>query len=172
MINYRIKPVENYSEKIGELISMLTHTREVTLSEIKDLRLEELDRLIHDNGNTIGAILKHIAAIEAVHQVISFERRDLTEAELKDWKTALELGETARHKIKSQQVEEYIKTLENVRKTTLSTFKKLDDEWLYKENTWHNGIAYNNYYLWFHVMEDEINHRGQIRLLKRRLRER
>ena len=32
-----------------------------------------------------------------------------------------------------------------------------------------NGIAYNHYYLWFHVMEDEINHRGQIRSIKRLL---
>ena len=34
------------------------------------------------------------------------------------------------------------------------------------ERKWPNGVAYNQHYLWFHVLEDEISHRGQIRMLK------
>lgn len=34
------------------------------------------------------------------------------------------------------------------------------------EGRWENGIVYNQYYLWFHVLEDEISHRGQIRTIK------
>jgi len=34
MIDYRIISRENYSNKIGELVTMLEHTRDVTLSEI------------------------------------------------------------------------------------------------------------------------------------------
>ncbi|MEY2303737.1 hypothetical protein [Bacillus tropicus] len=37
MINYRIISRENYSNKIGELVTMLEHTRDVTLSEISNL---------------------------------------------------------------------------------------------------------------------------------------
>lgn len=34
------------------------------------------------------------------------------------------------------------------------------------ERKWPNGVAHNQYYLWFHVLEDEISHRGQIRMMK------
>lgn len=37
------------------------------------------------------------------------------------------------------------------------------------ERKWPNGVAYNQHYLWFHVLEDEISHRGQIRMLKNKL---
>ncbi|GAB6425190.1 hypothetical protein bcgnr5390_09550 [Bacillus luti] len=37
MIDYRIISRENYSNKIGELVTMLEHTRDVTLSEISNL---------------------------------------------------------------------------------------------------------------------------------------
>ncbi|EDL66474.1 hypothetical protein BSG1_03940 [Bacillus sp. SG-1] len=47
--------------------------------------------------------------------------------------------------------------------------KKLNDDWLLTEKEWGHGAPYNHYYLWFHVFEDEINHRGQIRSIKRQL---
>ncbi len=30
-------------------------------------------------------------------------------------------------------------------------------------------VAHNQYYLWFHVLEDEMSHRGQIRMIKNKL---
>lgn len=96
MIDYRIQPIAEFSPKIGELVSMLEHTRAVTLEEIKNLSEEELDFLITPESNSIGALLQHIAAIEFVHQVISFENRDLNKHELEEWKSALELGEAAK----------------------------------------------------------------------------
>ena len=37
---------------------------------------------MQSSGNSIGALLKHIAAIEKVHQLISFQDRDFTKEEL------------------------------------------------------------------------------------------
>ena len=42
---------------------MLEHTRAVTLQEISNLSVEQLDSML-SGGNFIGALLKHIAAIE------------------------------------------------------------------------------------------------------------
>lgn len=168
MIDYRIKSREGFREKIGELVSMLEHTRAVTLEEIKDLSQQELDYRVDEGANTIGALLLHIASIEFVHQVISFEERDLNEAELQQWKTALELGQNARE-IRNQPLEYYLTELSQVREKTISQLKKLNDEWLLTEKEWDHGVPYNHYYLWFHVFEDEINHRGQIRSIKRQL---
>ncbi|WP_431803673.1 DinB family protein [Halobacillus andaensis] len=167
MIDYRINRVEGFSDKIGELVSMLVHTREVTLGEIKNLRQDELDYLIDEGSNSIGALLLHIASIEFVHQVISFEERDIHENEFKKWKEALELGPQARNMIRNNSLTYYLEELAQVRQQTLSKLKACNDEWLFKEKHWENGIPYNNYYLWFHVLEDEINHRGQIRVIKR-----
>lgn len=169
MINYRIKSVGGYTEKIGELVSMLEHTRAVTLKDISDLTQMDLDYLAHEGANSIGALLMHIASIEFVHQVITFEERDINNKELLKWKAALELGKQARQTIKLNQLDFYLNELLLVRERTLSQLKRYTDDWLFEERQWDNGVTHNYYYLWFHVLEDEISHRGQIRLIKRRL---
>lgn len=167
MVDYRIVSKEGYTGKIGELVSMLEHTRTVTLDEISALSKFELDYLADSSGNSIGSLLFHIASIENVHQVISFENRDLNELEFSKWTTALELGEKARLEIKDKSIDYYLSELSQIRDKTLSQLKAKSESWLYEEKKWPNGIPYNNYYLWYHVMEDEINHRGQIRTIKR-----
>ncbi|MRX73699.1 DUF664 domain-containing protein [Bacillus lacus] len=167
MIDYRIKNSGDFTPKVGELVAMLEHTRAVTLEEIKDFSEQELNGLIDKGSNSIGSLLLHIASIEFVHQVISFEGRDLNETELRKWKSSLTLDQDAR-KTKNT-VNYYIDKLSKVREKTLLHFKGCSDDWLLEEKKWENGVSYNNYYLWFHVFEDEINHRGQIRMIKRLL---
>lgn len=167
MIDYRIVSAELYTEKIGELVSMLEHTRNVTLNEISGLTQNELDYLPDDSSNTIAALLLHMASIEFVHQVISNEKRDLTTAEYTKWKIPLEFGNEARATIKKRPLEYYLAQLQQTRNGTLSLLKSKQDSWLLEESQWENGVAYNNHYLWFHVMEYEISHRGQIRTLLR-----
>lgn len=169
MIDYRIKPIAGFEPRVGEVVSMLQHTRETTLEEIKELDLHGLDFLPDRTANSIGSLLAHIAAIEYVHQVISFERRDLTPAEMMNWEPALFLGEAGRKEIKGNPLSFYVDQLQGIRENTISLMKSAADEWLYEEKKWPNGIPHNNYYLWFHVAEDEISHRGQIRSIKRLL---
>lgn len=171
MIDYRIVSLDHYNSRIGELVSMLEHTRAVTLVEVEGLTIEELDHLPSRQGNSIGALLLHIASIEFVHQVISFEKRDLNQEEWNQWKTALQLGEEARSTVKGKPLSYYLKVLSKVREETLRNLEFKKNSWLLEEEKWGNGVPYNNHYLWFHVMEDEINHRGQIRSLKRKLAE-
>ncbi|MDN7242374.1 DinB family protein [Planococcus sp. N028] len=168
MVDYRVASIKGFTDKIGELVFLLEHTRAVTLSEIAEFSQSHLDEPEHD-GNSIGALLSHIAAIEKAHQLISFEKRDFNASEYMQWGAAIELSEGAREKINGKSVDFYIQQLSDVRKETLKQLSLRNDEWLFEENVWPNGTAYNNYYLWFHVLEDEINHRGQIRAMKRRI---
>ena len=60
-------------QKIGELVSMLEHTRAVTLGEVRNLSVEQLDLIMQSSGNSIGALLKHIAAIEKFISLFHFK---------------------------------------------------------------------------------------------------
>ncbi|MGM0898602.1 MAG: DinB family protein [Bacillota bacterium] len=170
-MDYRIKEQAGYTPKIGELVSMLDYTRAVTLEDLKSLSVEELDFLADEHSNSIGALILHVAAIEFVHQVIAFENRDLTEEELERWAVPLELGDKARGSIRNHPLDYYLRELAVVREKTLSLMKSVEDDWLYEEGKYYNGVAYNKYFLWFHVVEDETSHRGQIRMIKRMLEE-
>ncbi|TWT13240.1 DinB family protein [Planomicrobium sp. CPCC 101079] len=169
MIDYQVSSLEGYTDKIGELCFLLEHARAVTLSEIEDLSQAELDYLVYADDNSIGALLLHIASIEKVHQVITFEKRDFTALEYAEWRTAVDLQDGARRKIRGKGLDFYLHQLSAVREQTLKQLRLFGDDWLYEQSHWPNGTPINNYYLWFHVLEDEISHRGQIRLIKRRL---
>ncbi|MET7020914.1 DinB family protein [Bacillus mycoides] len=167
-IDYRIRSVDGYTKNIGELVSMLEHTRAVTLQGINELSVEQLDLIMPSGGNSIGALLKHIAAIEKAHQLISFQKRDFTKEELEIWEDALYLGEAGKS-IRGYDIPYYVQLLQSVREESLKYLSEVDDTWLMSERKWPNGVAYNQHYLWFHVLEDEISHRGQIKMLKNKL---
>lgn len=109
MIDYRIRTKDVFTDKIGELVSILEHTREITLSEINSLRQNEIDFIPNDFSNSIGMLLLHISSIEFVHQIIAFENRNLSEHEQLKWGTALELGEKAKACIKEKPLDYYLK---------------------------------------------------------------
>lgn len=169
-MKFQINETVGYPPRVGELVSMLDYTRAVTLADLEGLSTEELDYLADGHSNSIGALLMHMAAIEFVHQVIAFENRDLTERELEQWIVPLELGDKARSEIRNRPLDYYLDALNKVRDKTLSLLESVDDSWLYEEGEYYNGVVYNKYYLWFHVVEDETSHRGQIRILKRMLK--
>ncbi|TFE00563.1 DinB family protein [Jeotgalibacillus salarius] len=165
----RIKQRNGFEGKVGELVSMLEYSRGVLLEDIKDLSQSDLDFIAYDGANSIAALLMHIASVEFVYQLITHENRDFNEEELSEWKTALLLDPEATNEIKNQPLEHYIDILEETRKKTLSILASKNEEWLFEEGEWENGVAYNKYWFWYHVMEDEINHRGQIRVIKKML---
>lgn len=168
-MDYRIRQRDGFQGKIGELVSMLEYSREVLLNDIKDLDQTDIDFIPFEDANSIGSLLMHIASIDFVHQVITFEKRDLNENEYSRWESALFLGEKARGEIKNRPLNYYLDILFETRERTLTLLSSKNEEWLYEENIWDNGVSHNNFWLWYHVMEDEINHRGQIRLIKRML---
>ena len=168
-MDYIIKQRDGFDGKIGELVSMLNYSREVLLDDIKDLSQSDLDFVAYEGANSIGSLLMHIASIDFVHQVITFEKRDLNKDEYSQWESALILGEKAREEIQNQSLGYYLGVLFETREKTLSLLSSKNEEWLFKEDKLNDGVSFNNYWRWYHVMEDEINHRGQIRLIKRML---
>ncbi len=161
-----ITEIEGFDPQIGHLVAMMEITRIRTTSEIKNLSVEQLDFRFTEGTNSIGTLLKHIAAMEAWYQAITFEGRDLNDQEKQVWRGALS-GELSLGIIKENPVGYYTKVLSDVRTKTLSELGTRKDDWLYEMVLSDS----NNYYKWFHVMEDEISHRGQIIWLKKRMKE-
>ena len=163
----RIEPIEGYSPAIGRLVGMLTYARSTTFAAVQGLTIAELDHL-HDAGsNSIGALLAHIAVVERSYQILTFEQRNLSPHENQLWSAALKLGADGRRLLRGRPLEGYLDELTAVRQVTLETLATRDDDWL--ERTVSPAPGINAHWAWFHVAEDEINHRGQIRWLRARL---
>jgi len=167
-----IGPKPGYSPQVGTMVSMLSWMREVILMPVKGMTVEQLDFLIDDKANTIGAMLFHLAATERFYQLHTLDGRkwgDWPEADKKRFSTASELGDAGRKGIKGNSLDFYLDTLTEVRSNTLAGLKKRDDNWLLSvDKDWPWGPT-NNYCKWFHVCEHESNHNGQIKWLKSRL---
>jgi uncharacterized damage-inducible protein DinB len=165
--SFRIEPLPGYSPAIGRLVGILLYARNTTLAAVQGLSVTELDHLHDGTSNSIGALLAHIAAVERGYQMLTFDERPPTAEEQKAWEPALTLGAEGRRLLRGKPLDEYVHELEEVRQMTLNALSTRDDEWL--ERTLVAAPAMNAHWAWFHVAEDEINHRGQIRWLRARL---
>lgn len=167
-----IGPKKGYSPQIGTLVSMMTWMRMVMLNSVKGMTQKDLDFLIDNNANSIGALLLHLAATDAFYNAITFggiSMKQLPESFKEKWGMPMELGEPARKGIKGHDLDYYLNILHETREQTLAEFRKRDDNWLMTvDKEWGWGPT-NNYCKWFHVCEHESNHNGQIKFLKKRI---
>ena len=164
-----VKDIPGYTPNISRLICMMNYARVTTIGSARGLTIDELDYLHDEKSNSIGALLLHIASTDNLYRILTFEERDMTKEEIEKWKAASDLGDLGRKEIKGNDLNYYLEKLDEERNIIYELFKNKNDEWLYKESN-EEGFKSNNHYAWFHVFEDEINHRGQIRWLRKRLK--
>jgi uncharacterized damage-inducible protein DinB len=158
-----------FSPQISRLTVMMDYARQTTLQMVQGLTTQELDALPDPTGNSIGMLLEHFVAVEIGYQAMTFDDNQDWDSVLGErWKPGGDLGELGREKIKGHGLMYYIKNLEVTRAKTYTEFAKRDDTWL-EEPIPFWGTTGNRHFAWFHVFEDEINHRGQIRLLHKQL---
>ncbi len=162
-----IESLAGYTPAIGQLVDMLDYSRARLLEAVAGLTQADLDHLHDPGSNSIGALLAHAVAVERAYQILTFEERDWEEDELASWLSALDLGDPARREIRGRPLESYLSSLAEMRAATLEALARRDDSWLARPLAIIPEM--NAHWAWFHVMEDEINHRGQIRWLRARL---
>jgi len=159
-----IKPVRGYSNDIGNMISMLDNLKARVERKVAYLDQEGTDFLLDENANSPGAIIYHLAATEAYYQVYTFEGRGFNAEERKKWETALNLGDKARSEFKGKPLKYYLNLYDEVREKTKALLKTKDDKWFAKTNG-----NMSNHWAWFHVMEHQANHMGQLALITKRI---
>jgi uncharacterized damage-inducible protein DinB len=146
--------------------------RRAILIPVQGLTVAQLDYLHDKKANTIGALLQHLAAIERLYQLHTFEEKkwgDWDDATKKKWGAAELLGDAGRTEIKGHKLGHYLDLLKEVREHTLAELGKRDDAWLMRLVPNSGSPPMNNYCAWFHVCEHESNHNGQVKWLKARL---
>ena len=163
----RLEPLPGYTPTIGRLVGILAYARQTTLTAVEGLSVADLDHLHDDSSNSIGALLAHIAAVERGYQHMVFGERPPSPEETAALGPALTLGAEGRRLLRGKPLEHYVHELAEARRVTLEGLSARDDEWL--EQPLRAAPPMNAHWAWFHVAEDEINHRGQIRWLRSRL---
>ena len=167
-----VGPKAGYSPQIGTLVSMMDWMRSVILRPVQGMTVDQLDYVHDAHSNSIGAMLYHLAATEKYYQLHTFENMkwgSWSNSIKKEWDIPMGLGENARKSIKGNPLDFYLEKLQKVREASLAELKKRDDKWLLTvDKSWPWGPT-NNYCKWFHVVEHESNHNGQIKYIKGRL---
>lgn len=162
-----IEPAKGYSNDIGNMVAMLDDLKERITSRVHNLSQEETDFLLDDDANRIGAMILHLAATEVYYQKYTFEERGLNEEESAKWDIAQNLGAKAREDLQGEPIAYYLDIWDKVREETKRLLKEKDDKW-FKKNV--RGLS--NHWSWFHVMEHQANHMGQITMIAKRARNR
>ncbi len=163
----KIGNIEGASPQIGAMISMLEDLKDRVESTVKNMSQYEIDYLHDKEANRIGALVMHLAAAEAYYQVFTFENRDFNAEEKKKWGAALDLDQGGRDDFKGHDIQYYLDMYNEVRAKTISELKKRDDAWFAEEQ---KRYGWSNQYCWFHVMEHQSSHLGQILFLKKRIK--
>lgn len=157
---------EGYTPHISIMISMMDWMRGVVMNQVDGMSMKDLDYLHDENSNTVGAMLLHLAATEKYYQLNTLDNMEWDSWSDKvkaEWDTPMELGERGRQIIKGHPLSYYQDKLNAVRDRTKEELKKKDDNWIfYTDEDWFWGPT-NNYCKWFHVVEHESNHNGQIK---------
>jgi len=162
----RIKPAKGFDTQIGNLVSMMDDLKIRITNKVENLSQKEIDFLLDEDANRIGALILHLAATEKYYQLYTFEGRDFNAAEI-DWDMAQKLGPKARAELVGKPISYYLKEWDKVRRQTKKLLKSKDDAWLSKTVIQGNM---NNHWAWYHVMEHQANHMGQIAFIVKRIK--
>ena len=145
---------------------MLEDLKDRVENKIKNMSQYELDYLHDEKANRIGSLVMHLAAAEVYYQVYTFENREFNDEEKKKWQVAFDLDNGGRDEFKGKEAQYYLDIYNEVRAKTIAELKKRDDAWFAEV---HKDYNVNNHYCWFHVMEHQSSHLGQILFLHKRI---
>jgi uncharacterized damage-inducible protein DinB len=141
---------------------MLEDLKSRVTRSVANLSVEETDFLLDEEANRIGAMIYHLAATEKVYQLYTFQGHGF-QAEDAHWEFAQNLGAPAREKLVGKPIRYYLDLWDEVRAETLRLLKTKDDKWFSRNVKGSRNM--NNHWAWYHVMEHQANHMGQIRMI-------
>lgn len=150
---------------LRHLLGLLAATRRRTLSIVRGLSQTALDYRPHEDMNSIGVLLRHIACIERIYYLKLFEKRDFWAEEVSLWRGSFS-WDMAEKLVDGHGLEYYERLMGQVRAELLSALEAQDDGWLNEKGVGWASRKTNGAHI-FHVIEDEISHSGQMKVIKK-----
>ncbi|MFB9843221.1 DinB family protein [Mucilaginibacter ginsenosidivorans] len=142
--------------------------RLTTILSLKNLTVAELHWQYKTGWNTIGALLSHMVAIENYFRVEFVEGRKLTDEETQKWLPAMDMGKYLPQLITGQAVEHYVAELSRSREMMLASLANVThDDLTRRINDYDAETGCNLAWVLYHMVEDEIYHRGQISIIRK-----
>lgn len=165
---FELRSDDKYTSKVGSLVAQLTLTKHTILNKVLGLSVTQLDTILPCSTNTIGTLLMHMSAMEKLHFNIIFLNRTFNSKEKEFWNGTIP-GEFLPGSIQGHDINYYSEIWHNVRGQMLKCLENVEDKWLYNCPMGKLSNMGNNYYLIFHIMEDQLAHYGQIKSMMKRL---
>jgi len=157
---------------IDYLIGMLEDTRITTLQAVRNIPVEQLHWQYKEGWNTIGALLAHLTALEHYFRIEFIEGRKLTQEENDHWLPALDMGKYLPQLINYQPIEVYITRLDQSRQLLFEALKKITfEDFITRIEDYDPETGCNLAWVLYHMMEDEIYHRGQMSMIRKLYKE-
>ncbi|WP_440879571.1 DinB family protein [Tenacibaculum sp. C7A-26P2] len=166
VVKIGIKGEKGSQVQIEAMISMLEDLKERVERKVKNMSQYQIDHLHDEKANRIGALIMHLAAAEVYYQVFTFESRGFNPEEQKQWEVALSLDQAGRDQFQGKDIQYYLDIYNKVRQKTIRELRKRDDQWFQEVQ---KVYGWSNQYCWFHVMEHQSSHLGQILFLSKRI---
>jgi len=151
-----------FSPGVGALISMMEDCRARTLREIDRVPPEIVDATTAWNGNSIGSLLYHIAAIELDWLFADIAQSDFPAA----------AGEWFPHDVREEDgrltpiggddLDRHLERLSWVRQQTRSVLRSLPSDDLQATRSSGNDDSVTVEWILHHLMQHEAEHRGQL----------
>ncbi len=163
---------DDLDHAIAYFRGILRDTRLTTVLTVQNLTTIELDWQFKEGWNTIGALLSHISALQHYFRIIYIEKRAMTEEENDSLIPALDMGIHLPSLISGKSITDYLtelnysleEFLESLSTLTFEDFSEVLQNQDY-------GECCNLAWILFHMIEDEIYHRGQISIILKLLKE-
>ncbi|KQS27889.1 DinB family protein [Dyadobacter sp. Leaf189] len=153
---------------IDYLLGILKDARLTTIQSIEKLPDELIDWQYSQNWNTVGALLSHIIAIEHYFRIEFVEGRPLTAEENDELLPALDMGEHIPKLLLRQPVQSYIDALHASRKMLIAAVENISfHDFSRKIEGYDPEGGCNLAWALYHMIEDEIYHRGQISMIRK-----
>lgn len=150
--------------RLETLFGELEVARRFTRSIVRDVSAEDLGAVPAAGKNSIGSVLSHLVAAEALMRRVTTGVPPFP-AESEEEERAFRFQGDP---LAGSELAAYLEELAEARAKTRALFAAKDDSWLDTPRTF-LGNAANYHYYWFHLLLDEGRHQGQIILLRKYL---
>lgn len=169
-----LQPTANFPTQIGYYLGGMEEVREQLRNAVKDLSTEEISAKFTPNSHSIGQLILHNAEAEWWWLRVVVAEKDLDEVEAKHdafWDILLDEDFAS----KDYSAEFCVEAIEKVRATCFEVLNGLTDDDLDKFYGWdkEDGSRVEKSLRWIlhHLIDHEAQHKGQILMLKRLLRD-